>query len=58
MAYLDEPLKFRSLLSRLTAALPSFSRGSRRALVDPRHFSDHLKRDMGFIDSLPTGERR
>lgn len=51
-------MKFRGFLSRLTAALPAFPRGSRRAQLDARHFSDHLKRDMGFIDSLPTGKRR
>lgn len=58
MTYLNEPLKFRSFLSRLTVALSSFSREPRRPVLDPRRLSDHLKRDMGFIDGVPTGKRR
>jgi hypothetical protein len=58
MAYLNETLKVRSFLSRLTGGLPSFSREPRRPVLDPRRLSDHLKRDMGFIDGVPTCKRR
>lgn len=40
--------------ARLAAA---FGVRSRRRLLDARDFSDHLKRDLGFLDGNPCGRR-
>ncbi|WP_353643624.1 hypothetical protein [Mesorhizobium sp. WSM2239] len=33
-------------------------RGRRQARLDVRDLSDHLKRDMGFLDGNPVGRRK
>ena len=58
MAYLSESLKHKGWLSRLTAALLVRSHERRGELLDVNGLSDHLKRDMGFLDGVPTIKRR
>ena len=58
MTYPSETLKFRGFLSRLLPVLSIGSRASQRQVLDVRLLSDHLKRDMGFLDGAPTGKRR
>jgi hypothetical protein len=58
MAYFDEIAKNRGLLARFVSILPAVGRHRRRSrLLDVRSLSDHLKRDMGFLDGLPTDKR-
>jgi len=58
MAYVSESLKHKGWLSRLAAVLlvRSHRRGSE--LLDVNGLSDHLKRDMGFLDGVLTIKRR
>ena len=58
MAYLNETLKFRGFLARFLSVRPVGSRASRHRVLDVRRLSDHLKRDMGFLDGGPTGKQR
>lgn len=57
MAHLDQIAKNRGWLARFVSILPAFERRRRVGLLDVRNLSDHLKRDMGFLDSLPTDKR-
>jgi hypothetical protein len=57
MANLDQIVKNRSWLARFVSILPAFERSRRARLLDERKLSDHLKRDMGFLDGLPTDKR-
>lgn len=56
MAYLSETAKVQGWLSRLASFLPTIER--KRHVLDVRTLSDHLKRDMGFLDGAPTSKRR
>jgi hypothetical protein len=58
MAYLSETAKYRGWLSHLASFLPTLSHGPASDLLDVRGLSDHLKRDMGFLDGMPTAKRR
>ena len=58
MTYLSETTKHRGFLSRLASLLPALSRGHGSEFLDVRGLSDHLKRDMGFLDGVPTQKRR
>ena len=55
MAHLAETFKVQSFAARLVSLL---SRSERRPVLDTRALSDHLKRDMGFLDAAPTGKHR
>jgi hypothetical protein len=46
------------LNSWLTAWFAKPGRRARRARLDARELSDHLKRDMGFLDGNPTERRK
>jgi hypothetical protein len=58
MAYLNDTTKVQDWLSRLASALPRLASPRRSAVLDERSLSEHLKRDMGFLDSAPTRKRR
>lgn len=57
MAYVGESLKHKGWLSRLAAALLVRSHKQSNDLLDVNGLSDHLKRDMGFLDGIPTLKR-
>jgi len=57
MAYVSESLKHKGWLSRLAAALLVRSQKQGSELLDVNGLSDHLKRDMGFLDGIPTLKR-
>jgi hypothetical protein len=57
MANLDQIVKNRGWLASFASILPAFAGGRRARLLDARRLSDHLKRDMGFLDGLPTDKR-
>jgi hypothetical protein len=46
------------LNSWLAAWFTRPGRHARRARLDVRDLSDHLKRDMGFLDGNPVGRRK
>jgi hypothetical protein len=58
VASISGSLKFQGLVSRLASIVPMIARGRRTDLLDVRALPDHLKRDMGFLDGLPTVKRR
>ena len=58
MAYISESLQRKGWLSRLAAILPVLTRPRHGDLLDVSGLSDHLKRDMGFLDGVPTIKRR
>jgi hypothetical protein len=58
MAHLSETPKIQSWLARLITVLPALERNRRTEILDVRVLSDHLKRDMGFLDGLPTDKLR
>ena len=58
MAYIGESLQRKGWLSRLAATLLVSWRARDRQLLDVNGLSDHLKRDMGFLDGVPTVKRR
>ena len=58
MAYSSEITKMQAWLAVLARALPMFEGRRRIGTLDVRSLSDHLKRDMGFLDGQPTDKRR
>jgi hypothetical protein len=58
MAYPTESEKFREWLDLLARAIPMFKGRPGVGTLDVRALSDHLKRDMGFLDGVPTDKRR
>jgi hypothetical protein len=58
MAHLSETAKIQGWFARLLAVLPAFERKRRTGVLDVRSLSHHLKRDMGFLDGLPTDKLR
>jgi hypothetical protein len=58
MAYVSESLKHKGWLSRLAAALLVRSHERGGELLDVNGLSDHLKRDMGFLDGVSSIKRR
>jgi hypothetical protein len=58
MAYIGESLQHKGWLWRLASMVPAFRQSRRTELLDIAGLSDHLKRDMGFLDGVPTIKRR
>ena len=58
MAYTGESLHRKGWLWRLAWMVPALSQLRRTELLDVSGLSDHLKRDMGFLDGVPTVKRR
>jgi hypothetical protein len=57
MTYPSATAKLHDWFSRPTFVFPLLGRRPRRELLDVRRLSDHLKRDMGFLDGVdPTGK--
>ena len=56
MTYFNDTTRVQGWLSRLVSLLPATQRKQR--VLDVRTLSDHLKRDMGFLDGTPTAKRR
>jgi hypothetical protein len=58
MSYPGETRKIQDWLTLLALVLPAFGHQRRTQALDVRGLSDHLKRDMGFLDGVPTDKRR
>ncbi len=50
MSFLHATAKYAGWVSLLTSALFTYTPAPDKAQLDPRQLSDHLKRDMGFLD--------
>ena len=58
MAYSGESLRHKGWLARLAWMVPALTQSRRTELLDIAGLSDHLKRDIGFLDGVPTVKRR
>ena len=58
MSLLTATAKYAGWVSLFTSTLFVHTPVPQRALLDPRQLSEHLKRDMGFLDGINSRGRR